>query len=360
MAFANTASTPQVFTNVIAGTNATETITNDPPHARFTATQVSGYVFRFDGTGSTDSDGSIKGYYWDFGDGTQDLNFTGGVISMHDFSPSAASAPFNVTLRVVDDQGATGAARDSIGKRLDIVPVSDVFGTPQPSHTFLTVLSDEPPTANFTVSPTNPLIGDTVMFNGSASSDPDGSIAGFSWNFGDSSSLGSGAIPTHSYTTAGTYQVTLTVTDSSGFMTMLTKSLVVEEPATIILTTSASPTSGQPVTLTISASDPDGTVSIIKIDWGDGTVDSLSGSSTSGSHTYAKSGAFTITVSVTDSSGVITSKTTLITVAAPGLGLLLYAAIGIVGVVVAVGALFFLRRRRGKPSTPPTSGPSKG
>jgi PKD repeat protein len=58
--------------------------------------------------------------------------------------------------------------------------------------------------------------GGGCAFDGSGSSDPDGSIAGYSWDFGDGSPAGSGVTTSHSYSATGTYTVTLTVTDNSG------------------------------------------------------------------------------------------------------------------------------------------------
>ena len=53
-------------------------------------------------------------------------------------------------------------------------------------------------------------------FDGSGSTDADGTIAGYAWNFGDGSAHGTGATPSHTYAAAGTYTVTLTVTDDDG------------------------------------------------------------------------------------------------------------------------------------------------
>jgi len=65
-------------------------------------------------------------------------------------------------------------------------------------------------------SPVSGTVGVAVAFDGSGSSDPDGNIVSYAWNFGDSSGTGSGVKPSHAYSAAGTYNVTLTVTDNRG------------------------------------------------------------------------------------------------------------------------------------------------
>jgi hypothetical protein len=76
-----------------------------------------------------------------------------------------------------------------------------------------TVLANTPPTASFTFSPSYPFVGHLVTFNGSDSSDPDGFITSYEWNFGDGNTS-TGMVVTHSYSSAGTYAVTLEVTDN--------------------------------------------------------------------------------------------------------------------------------------------------
>lgn len=60
----------------------------------------------------------------------------------------------------------------------------------------------------------------TVAFDGGSSSDPDGLVVGYSWNFGDSASGSANTStlrnPVHTYAAAGTYTATLTVTDNQG------------------------------------------------------------------------------------------------------------------------------------------------
>ncbi|HEY3436299.1 MAG TPA: PKD domain-containing protein [Actinotalea sp.] len=73
------------------------------------------------------------------------------------------------------------------------------------------VAGNTPPTASFTTSCTQ--LDCTV--DGSASSDPDGTIAGYAWAFGDGGTA-SGPTASHHYASGGTYTVTLTVTDNAG------------------------------------------------------------------------------------------------------------------------------------------------
>ncbi len=81
------------------------------------------------------------------------------------------------------------------------------------------------PTAAFTTS----VSGLTVSFDGSASSDYDGTIVSYAWDFGDYK-IGSGASVAHEYWIAGTYTVTLTVTDDTGKVGSLSMSVSVDLP----------------------------------------------------------------------------------------------------------------------------------
>jgi PKD repeat protein len=79
-----------------------------------------------------------------------------------------------------------------------------------------------PPVASFTFS-----VSDlTADFDGSDSTDDDGTIASYSWDFGDSTPNGSGVSPSHTYAAAGTYTVVLTVTDDDGD-TVMTMAILV-------------------------------------------------------------------------------------------------------------------------------------
>jgi len=88
------------------------------------------------------------------------------------------------------------------------------------------VAADESPTAAFTFTPSAPAHGSPVTFNGTTSTDPDGSISSYKWTFGDHVA-GTGATPSHTYSAAGHYQVVLTVTDSSGNTAFTSKVITV-------------------------------------------------------------------------------------------------------------------------------------
>ncbi len=136
------------------------------------------------------------GFSWSFGDGATG---TGA-------SPSHAySAPGTYTVKMT--------ARDTLTNSLLTV-----------EHA---VLVNDVPSASFTSSPNPGTAGGPVGFNGSASSDPDGSIVSYAWSFGDGTT-GSGATPTHTYGAAGGYSVTLTVTDIAGLTASATHTVTVE------------------------------------------------------------------------------------------------------------------------------------
>ena len=80
--------------------------------------------------------------------------------------------------------------------------------------TRILVTYNEPPVAEAGMNRTV-IVGESVLFDGSASSDPDGSIVAYQWDFGDGYTA-SDVITTHAFAAAGTYTVTLTVTDDMG------------------------------------------------------------------------------------------------------------------------------------------------
>ena len=162
-----------------------------------------------------------------------------------------------------------------------------------------------------TVSGTEPLL---ISFTGSGSSDPDGSIASYSWAFSDGGSA-SGMSVQHTFS-AGSHLATLTVTDNQGFSSSDTLNITVNPAPNTPPTAAASVnTSSGLVPLTVSfsssgSSDSDGSISSYHWDFGDGG----SSNSANPSHTYNSEGSFTATLTVTDDDGASDSDSVVITV----------------------------------------------
>src|SRR5712691_2440164 len=176
-------------------------------------------------------------------------------------------------------------------------------------------LQDRIPIASFTFTAGTILTSVSVNFDGTTSYDPDGTVVGYSWDFGDGST-GSGATPTHSYSIAGTYSVKLNVTDNSGSTQVSIQTVTItDRPPVLTLTqSSTTATSEQAIVITISASDPDGTIATTTVNWGDGISDTISGPPTTDSHTYSLGtgtpfATYTIAVTVHDNSGSTVSAT---------------------------------------------------
>ncbi len=79
-----------------------------------------------------------------------------------------------------------------------------------------------PPTAVASATPSTGVAPLLVTFSSAGSSDPDGLIIGYSWNFGDGSPLAAGADLTHTYLFGGRFVASLTVTDNGGLIATTT------------------------------------------------------------------------------------------------------------------------------------------
>ncbi|MCX6666611.1 MAG: DUF2341 domain-containing protein, partial [Euryarchaeota archaeon] len=171
---------------------------NQPPIADFTYTPenpTTNHVILFSDT-SSDSDGTIVNWTWDFGDGTvsYDQNPTYQYLD---------HIAYTVVLMVTDDDGET----DSISKSV--------------------IVHNAEPLASFTYIPENPSNIDFIQFI-DTSTDPDGTIVSWLWDFGDDN-ISTEQNPTYRYTTAGTYIVTLSATDDDGATDSIGKNIIVIE-----------------------------------------------------------------------------------------------------------------------------------
>ncbi len=120
------------------------------------------------------------------------------------------------------------------GIDFDSRETSNVRYRPKLTLTFAPPGSNQLPVARFTASPTSGNLPLSVAFDASASSDGDGTIVSYAWDFGDGA-LGSGVTANHTYTNAGEYAVTLSVTDDAGAAGMVTETIVVSDPNAVAI-----------------------------------------------------------------------------------------------------------------------------
>ena len=188
------------LSNLTARTTTAAPPANQPPTAAFTSSAAD-LTALFDGSASADPDGTVASYAWSFGDGSPAGT---GVRPSHSY---ASAGTYPVRLTVTDDKGASA------------VVSHDVTVTAPPPV-------NQPPAAAFTSS----AAGLVASFDGSASADPDGTVASYAWSFGDGSPAGTGVRPSHSYASAGTYPVRLTVTDDKGASAVVSHDVTVTAP----------------------------------------------------------------------------------------------------------------------------------
>jgi PKD repeat protein len=165
------------------------------------------------------------------------------------------------------------------------------------------------PVASFSFSPSAPTEGQTVQFDASASTDgqPGASCVAtglsYAWSFGDGTS-GSGVQVSHTYRTAGSYSVTLTVTNGRGNTASVSKFVEVGVSANPTADFTFSPTAPevlQSVFFNASASKAAPGRTLVSYDWtfGDGSF----GTGVTVTHRFGTPGTWTVTLTVTDDVG---------------------------------------------------------
>jgi PKD repeat protein len=264
--------------------SANKTVLNQEPVASFTESAETVFideVISFNASGSYDPDGSIKSYYWDFGDG----NTGTGVMIEHSYSQEGTNT---VTLTVTDDDGAKDTA-DATKTVLTQPPIN------------------QEPVASFTESAETVFTGEAIQFNASDSYDPDATIASYSWNFGDGSTE-SGVTVSHSYLDDGTYTVTLTVTDNEEATdtAQATKTVLNRQPVAFFTEPEEKVYTCVAIDFDASGShDPDGT--IIGYLWDFGDDNTAVGIEVD--HAYQDDGAYIVTLTVIDDDGAAGTST---------------------------------------------------
>lgn len=158
--------------------------------------------------------------------------------------------------------------------------------------------------------------GVPVQFDGSTSFDPNGKPVTFAWNFGDPSSASNVSAlpnPTHAYLRAGTYTVTLTVTDASNRTTTATTQAVIPNVSPAVSPIpGATLLAGEGYAASGSFADSDPDTWTATVNYGDGggaQALGLSGNAFSIAHTYGAAGSFPVAVTVSDDDGGVGSAT---------------------------------------------------
>lgn len=271
--------------------------TPQPPTAVATANPTSGntpLVVNFDGSGSTDPNGDNLTYSWDFGDG----NIATGITVTHTYT---VIGTYTATLTVSDGNG------ESDNTTINIT-VSD--NTPQV------------PTACFTTNQTSGNTPLVVNFNAACSSDPNGDNLTYAWNFGDGSNS-TNISPSHTFTSLGTFVVTLTVNDGNGNTDSENITITVQNnsggnnpPTADIIT---NPSSGiAPLVVNFSGAnsvDPENDPLNFFWDFGDGGT----GTGMNTSYTYTTPGTYSVNMTVDDGNGgIATANTTIIVQSSSG------------------------------------------
>ncbi|MEO1058216.1 MAG: PKD domain-containing protein, partial [Actinomycetota bacterium] len=217
-------------------------------------------------TDTSTDDGSIVSRAWDFGDGTTST----------DINPSVTfgtPGTRTVTLIATDNDGLSRSTAQSV----------DVLARPTAVFDLMQV-------------PAGP--GATVEFVDRSTDDAP--ITSWDWSFGDGATS-TDRDPTHDYTAPGTYEVTLTVTDSGGLTDTSTITVVIGTPPTAAFGFAPGSDIDPGETVTFTDTSTPGDAPIVDRSWafGDGTTSTAP----SPTHIFTTTGAFPVSLTVTDGNG---------------------------------------------------------
>jgi PKD repeat protein len=241
------------------------------------------FAATFDGTKSSDRDGAIVSYMFTFGDGT---SVTSPVpIVTHTYT---TVGKFVASLVVTDDDGA-------------------------PSAAVLTSVQVEPnksPKAALKASETTGEAPFLVTFDASRSKDSDGTIASYTFTFGDGSSVtASNPVVSHTYVSPGKYTAGVVTTDNAGGAsspaTAGVEAKANKPPTAAFRAQPSAGTAPLPVTFTDQSKDSDGQVVAARWDFGDGATST----ERNPTHLYTAPGKFVVTLTATDDNGATAQKT---------------------------------------------------
>jgi len=284
----------------------TVSIANQSLAAAFDATPELGPApleVEFDASKSVDPDGTISRYEWDL-DGDGDFDDAEGVTAEYEFDKLGR---YTVSLRVTSTTDEFDIAEKEI-----VVQEEDL---PEP---VITVDGD----------PTEFITGVSYLFKGEDSNSPNGKIDQYEWDFSDGSSTETSMNVSHTFDSAGTYEVKLTVTDEEDKEAEESLTITVRGPqgtpkASIKTTPSSSGgvvSGSAPFQVSFDASgSTDSDDNIVDYQWdfnGDGSTESFG---QTGNFTYTEEGSYTAELSVVDSDGNTDTATVTVEVSLEGI-----------------------------------------
>jgi PKD repeat protein len=238
-----------------------------------------------DATKCTPTSGAITSYQWDFGNGQ---TASGARVTTR--FPTRGT--YAVKLVVTNDRGLSNSTTQN-----------------------LTVAGVANPTVAFEVSPAAPGVNQQVFFDANASQPAPGrTITRYDWNFGDGY-FGSGVTESHRFSRAGSFQVTLTVTDSAGKTGTTSKAVTVGNTIAPTAQFTVSPAAiavGQVAFFdgTVSTSTPGRTIT--RYEWNFGDNAPVEGPRVE--RVFSRAGGYSVTLTVTDSNGATDTETKTVTV----------------------------------------------
>ncbi|MFC2099922.1 PKD domain-containing protein [Candidatus Bipolaricaulota bacterium] len=253
-----------------------------------------------------DPEGAIANatFAWDFGDGSAIEQTTGTAAVTHTY---AGGGTFDVTLSVTGEDGLTSTKTNEVA----------VEGPPNAA----------PEIDEITATPANPAISEQVDFAATITDadQPEATAFDYAWSFGDADDTTSTeAEPSFTYDTAGTYTVTLTVTDEAANTATATIEVSVGNEAPTLTGLTANPVTsntGDAVAFAAQgyADDDDDPVGEYRWDFGDGTTTTTDGANANAtSHVYGAPNTYTVTVIAVDNRGAVSDpETVVVTVAGP-------------------------------------------
>ena len=236
---------------------------------------------RFDGRRSTDIDGVVNRFSWDFGDGSSG----GGDQPEHAYTDAGS---YRVTLQIEGDNLGLCSPVSSDDLLVTVLPA------PRAVITAVRAAA----------------VGEEVVFDGGASYLDGGVVTGHSWDFGDGST-GSGAVARHAFSSPGVYRVQLRALsgeDSQGCSSADTFHVITVNAAPVAkVAGNAAVEVDQPLELSAAGSlDPDGGIASYRWDFGDGGT----ASGVEVRHIWRTPGSFPVTLTVSDGTGLINAENT--------------------------------------------------